>query len=263
MESKKQSVKGNQSIHHCFDILEIFTQTNEPYNIKDIAEKLKMSLSSVHSLLRTMIDRGYIAHLGPRHGYVLGPSLMNLCMTMSTENQLIGIAKPIIEQLSMDCDNETSYLGYFQNFSVNTLILQKSPKLLGLGSSIIDSAILHASSMGKSMLAFMSPREYKKWRGMTPTLKRLTDHTITSFHVLEEQLALIRECGYSENWQENEEGIYTIACPIFNNVGKAIACAAIGIPLSRYTEEKKRKIIFEVLNQAEFISRQLGFYDSK
>jgi IclR family KDG regulon transcriptional repressor len=263
MESKNQFVKGNQSIHHCFDILEMFIQTNEPIHIKNIAERLGMSLSSVHALLRTMIDRGYIAHLAPRQGYVLGPSLINICMTISTENQLVSIAKPIIEQLSADCDNETSYLGYYQNFSVNILILQQSPKLLGLKGSNIESTGLHANSMGKSMLAFMSPREYKKWKEMNLSLKKLTEHTITSFGILEEELTLIREQGYSENNQENEEGVYTMACPIFNNVGKAIACAAIGIPLLRYTEEKKQKFIFEVSKQAEFISGQLGFFDTK
>jgi DNA-binding IclR family transcriptional regulator len=175
---------------------------------------------------------------------------------------LVSIAKPLIDQLSVDCDNETSYLGYFQNFKINTLILQKSPKMLGLGSSVSDHTVIHTSSMGKCMLAFMSPGEYKKWRDMTPTLKRLTDNTITSFDALEEELAVIREQGYSENRSENEEGIYTMACPIFNNVGKAIACAAIGIPQIRYTEEKKRKFILEVMKQAESISSQIGYFET-
>lgn len=261
-ERKNATKKGNQSINHCFDILEMLIDSDQPLSLNDIAQKLEMSVSSVHSLLHTMIKRGYVDHLGPRQGYVLGPSLMNLCMTLSIESQLASIANPVILQLREDCDNETSYLGFFTNFSVNTIILHKSPKLLGLGSSPIRSGGLHASSMGKCMLAFMSPREYKKWRDMTPVLPAFTPNTITSHEELEAELAVIREQGYAENRAENEEGVYTLACPIFNSVGKAIASAAIGIPEVRYTEEKKQQFIAAVMKHADFISKQIGYYEN-
>lgn len=260
---KSANIGGNQSIHRSFDILEMLVDRGKPITIKEIAVELEMSISAVHSLLKAMVARGYVAHLAPRQGYIPGPSLSNLSMKLSREQQLLALVKPVVDQLNRDCDDETSYLGYFQDLSVQHLYTKISSRLLSVGRTQINRQKLHMASMGKVLLAHLSPKEYAAWRADTPRLTRGTVHSITDFERLVKELAGIRESGYAINDQESEEGAYTIAVPIFNHVGRAVASIAIGMPVIRFSEEKKERYIRQLRQHSVAVSSSLGFADNE
>ncbi len=256
--SKHDTSEGNQSIHRSLNIIEMLMGAPEPLLIKEISDRLGTSLSVTHSVIKTLISRGYVSHTGPRKGYVIGPMISNLCKQMSSEQQLLDISRPLLKELTESCDQETTNLGYFFDFSVEILLTHLSSKQLSLGLPPRNSTNLHATSIGKLLLAYMSPKEYLKWKTMNSKLLPDTDKTITDHAELEKHLDIIRERGYSENIEESEEGVYLIASPIFNYNGKIVAGIGVGLPISRYSEEKKARYVEEVMKAARHISKKLG-----
>lgn len=254
--------KGNQSIHRCFDILESLMKSTKPKMITQMADDLGMSPSALHPLLKTMIERGYVIHLGAKQGYVLGPSLSHLCLGLAKEQQLLSISKSIVEEMWEHSDNETVYFGFFRRFSVEHLFTKRSTRQLGLRETEITTDRLHASSMGKILLSYLPQKDWLAWKKRSSPLDRFTPFTITSYDFLEKELLSIRQNKYAVNDQESEEGVFTVAVPVFNYLGHAIASLAVGMPLARYNEHKRNDSIEQLKIHAAKISRQLGSHNA-
>jgi IclR family acetate operon transcriptional repressor len=85
---------------------------------------------------------------------------------------------------------------------------------------------LHASAMGKAVLAF-STSGIAAAVAELPDLECYTDATITSASALEEELDRVRELGYAVNREERYDGVCGVGAPVLNRFG--VAEAAIGV----------------------------------
>jgi IclR family KDG regulon transcriptional repressor len=224
-----------------------------------LSYKLGLSVSAVHSVLQPLVQRGYIRHLGPRQGYTYGPSITKLQADLSKEIQLAGIAKPVLEQLSADCDDETCFLGYFHEFYVESLLTVLSIKLLSLRENPKKLENLHAMAQGKVLLAFLEDDQYKRWKRQTKVLERKTPYSITDFSVLEIQLERIREQRFAENEQESELGVYVVSSPICNHIGKSVGCVSVGVPWVRMNQNNRETYRENVKKKSNVISEMLGY----
>ena len=68
--------------------------------------------------------------------------------------------------------------------------------------------------------------------------KRSTERTITSTEALLPVLDQVREQGYGEDNEEQEEGLRCIAVPVFDRFGVVIAGLSISFPTLRFSEER-------------------------
>ena len=63
----------------------------------------------------------------------------------------------------------------------------------------------------------------------------LTEHTITDFRLLADQLAEIRASGFAYECEESTRGIRCIGVPLRKN-GKVVAALSVAFPLERYSD---------------------------
>jgi IclR family pca regulon transcriptional regulator len=90
----------------------------------------------------------------------------------------------------------------------------------------------HATSMGHVLLADMDRMELNAYF-IVADLDRLTPHTLTHRTALEAELAKVREQGWAMVDQELEEGLRSVAAPIRNRKGRAVAAVNISTHASR------------------------------
>ena len=91
--------------------------------------------------------------------------------------------------------------------------------------------------------------------------KRSTDRTITSTEALLPVLDLVREQGYGEDNEEQEEGLRCIAVPVFDRFGVVIAGLSISFPPLRFSEERLQEYVTMLHTAARKISSQMGYHD--
>jgi IclR family pca regulon transcriptional regulator len=89
---------------------------------------------------------------------------------------------------------------------------------LGLGSRLPA----HAASMGRVLLADLPPDQLDEHLAATP-LVALTANTITDEAVLRTELDKVRRQGWALVDQELEEGVRSIAAPLRDARGRAVA----------------------------------------
>jgi DNA-binding IclR family transcriptional regulator len=96
---------------------------------------------------------------------------------------------------------------------------------------------MHWTSLGKAILSTMPPDRVETI-AETHGLPRATDNTITDLDSLREELASVRERGYSIEDEERQEGIRAVGVPIRgDDDGAAIGAISISGPRQRIVDK--------------------------
>jgi IclR family pca regulon transcriptional regulator len=116
----------------------------------------------------------------------------------------------------------------------------------------------YATSMGRVLLADRPDLWLENYLART-SLRGFTDHTITSSASLRQELRKIRSRGWALVDQELEEGVRSIAAPIRDTDGRAIAAVNISTHAGRRTLESiVDDLLRPLLAAAERIERDLA-----
>lgn len=101
---------------------------------------------------------------------------------------------------------------------------------------------LYSTAIGKVLLAWRDRDEVMQiLEGVE--YKRSTERTITSTEALLPVLDQVREQGYGEDNEEQEEGLRCIAVPVFDRFGVVIAGLSISFPTLRFSEERLQEYV--------------------
>lgn len=255
-------VEGNrknriQSLTKAFLILEKLAEHGGSIKLKEISQSLKIPPSSVHRVLNTLLDMGYIQQNLETGEYTLGLKILFLSSAVLNKMDLREMAKPILQEVR-DLTKETVNLVVLNSDEVLYIEKAESTYMVRVFSLIGDRAPVHATGAGKVFLAHMAWSDVEallERKGM----RRLTENTITQPQRLLKELNQIRLNGYAIDTEECEEGAMCVATPIKNHTGKTIAAMSISGLTSRFTEEKTREYIQVLMEKAGNLSRLLGY----
>jgi len=116
----------------------------------------------------------------------------------------------------------------------------------------------HCTSAGKVILAFSSFEIVDQV--IEEGLTAYTSTTITDPDEFITHLKQIREDGYTFSLGELQEGVTSIAAPIFDYTNKVIAALSIVGPKQRLQPHKIKPLANEVIAAADEISERMGYF---
>lgn len=239
------------------DILELLAEHSDGCSLTDIGRELQIPFSSLHHLLSTMAERGYLIRNPRDNTYHLGQKIVDLHQAYLASGDLVHIAQPIMDRLR-NLTGETSSLGVLQGNKV--VFIHK--RLAGGGLGILDPVgtrkIAHATATGKAILSFLSDDELD---ALYPEeqLPTSTSSTINTKTQLKRILAEIRRTGYACEDEESKAGVWAVAACIFNYDSNPIAALSVVGPVRAIAPENKSGWPSLVANAAAEISYSLGY----
>lgn len=246
-----------QSIERAADVLEIFLTTNSELSVKEISEKVNLSKSTVHGIIKTLEHRGYLQQNPDDLKYRLGIKLFELGNFVGKHLDIRSIARPIIKDLVNEL-NETVHLVLLNRNEIIYIEKEDGPRTLTMYSHIGKRAPVHCTGVGKAILAYLSDQEVDRLLSIQ-NLQPFTEFTITDKEAIKNHLQSVRECGYAVDDEEIELGLKCIAAPIFNHQGNVIASISCAAPKIRLDEERLPKVIAGIQKAASEISKALGY----
>jgi DNA-binding IclR family transcriptional regulator len=255
---KMMSERLIQSIERAADVLELFLTTSPELSVKEISEKLQLSKSTVHGIIKTLEHRGYLQQNPEDLKYKLGIKLFTLGNFVGKHLDIGNIARPIIRDLANEL-NETVHLVTLQRDEVVYIEKVEGPRALTIYSHIGKRAPVHCTGVGKAILAYLSEKDVDRLLLSEASLEAFTEYTLTDVHEIKKQLVSVRETGYAVDDEEIELGLKCIAAPIFNHKGNVIASISCAAPKMRLDEEMLPKVIAGIKRAASEISRSLGY----
>lgn len=224
--------QGTQAIDRALDVLSSFVEEPEQ-GITDIAQRTTLSPSTVHRIVGALCASGYLAQ-SPDDRYSFGPA--SLVLGQSARDALgYETALPVLEQLGGET-GESVNMGVLDGDEVVVVLRVESVQPLRLDQPVGSRIAAHASSMGKSLLAF-SQRDISAL-----DLTSITASTITNAADFERELARVREEQVSFDREESLVGVSCVGAPLLDGNGQAIAAIAVQGPTVRMTPARQRHI---------------------
>lgn len=229
----------------------------KPLRASEIANQLGKNRTRVFRILKTLEQRGYCEFDEEAQAYRLGGKFVELGSQMRGELSLRKLAEPILYTLAQSTGDSVHLLTRNGNYAVPVDRYQGHHRLQ-VATPIGQAVPLHVGASPKILLA-NAPEEERERILQELTLEQFTQNTITDIDTLRQCLNDIREQGYAVDEEDYEIGVYAIGAPIYNDTGRVIAGVTITTPESRYSPDRKEKLIAQVLEAANEISTKLGF----
>jgi DNA-binding IclR family transcriptional regulator len=232
--------------------LQCFTTGPTERGISELATALQLGPSTVHRIVRALCEGGLLAQDPNTERYHLGPTTA-LLGQLAVEQFGFALARSELEQLAGET-GESVNLGVRQSDFVVTLLAAASSEPLRVDQQPGTRVPVHASAMGKAMLAFGTDGLGETVAALTP-LERLTKNTITSKRRLTAELAVVRTKGFAVNDEERNVGVRAIAAPVLDHDGTARAAIAIQGPSVRMAEGRTEAISRAAIATASRVAR--------
>ena len=194
----------------------------------EIGERVDLPRSTVSRLLLALEELGYVASLGPRGPYRLGPDI--IAMSVSARRGVLSELRPFLEALSREV-NETVDLSLLDSDRAVFLDQVVSDHRLRAVSAVGDSFPLHACANGKAMLAAMDKADLN--HVVSLPLERFTPTTVTTVKALRAELAAVGKSGIAFDREEHSIGICAVGALLPSIYGDVVA-VSIPTPTSRF-----------------------------
>lgn len=248
---------GVKSARRVLQVLEYLADSPEGATFIELADALEFPKSSLHGLLATLVDQGWVYLRGPTRKYRIGLRLWQVAQSFSVLDSLAQISVKYLEAVRDDL-NETVQLAVLEGTDNVYVAKVESDHPLRLVSQVGSRLPAYATGLGKVLLAYLEPADFRQ-RMATVRIQRFTMRTVPSVRVLEKSLADIRARGYGEDEGEYTPGVYCMAVPIFGANGETVAAMSCSVPSARFngTDKERATLLDSLSRNAKMLSDEL------
>ncbi|MGQ0617660.1 MAG: IclR family transcriptional regulator [Acidimicrobiia bacterium] len=220
-----------QSLTAALELLNLFATTSE-LGVREAAAQLGVGKSSAHRLLKTLAAFGFVERT-PEHRYRLGVRVYELGEIAVSRCSLHEAALPVLEQLRNLCGH-TAHVAIPDGAEVVFIARMESHQGVRFSSRFGRRLPAYATSSGKAIAAFNDDFAQAV---MAAGFHRLTGRTTASPQAYMRRLAEIREAGYALSADEVQVGISSLAVPVLDVEGVAMAAVSVAGPSDRILQD--------------------------
>lgn len=253
--------RGSQAIHRALSILECFTVDSPTVSLTEITQKVGLTMPTAHRIVKALQSAGFVSRDALTNRYSLGPAVMSLARVMiqrSGNEELVAAAMPYLEELRSSTGETVGLHSAISEgrYCVAELVSRHPIKL---STGVGHTYDLYVAATGKAILAFADERTTErvfanlaKDDGSGPFRKPKPAQ-------LRRELALIRRRGYAVTLGEVVASANSIAAPILDDDGHAVAAINITGPADRWTPQRMDEHAAELLAATQAVRARLGY----
>jgi len=241
-------------LNKMFDLLDVLEREG-PLTLTELSQRAATNKVTVLRILANLEARDYVERdeLGR---YSLGMRLLQLGLRKSAATDLRAVAHPVLRELRDQFD-ETVNLGVLIGAGILYLDILESTLSLRMAASAGARDDIHSTAIGKAIASRWNGREQEQLASLSMAPK--TARTITGIEQLRQELARVRDRGFSIDDEENETGARCIGAPIFDHTGECVGAISVSGPTIRMTDDRIVQIAQAVQTAANVISERLGY----
>jgi DNA-binding IclR family transcriptional regulator len=245
------SVKSAERVLRVFELLALH---KDGLTIKEVSELLSFPQSSTSNLVKTLFEEGYLNQDALKK-YKLGPKLIQIGTVAMETLDISSQGQPFLKKL-MEEVQETVFMALLSDDELVYVAKIDNNRSIRTTAQPGYRKPLYCTGLGKAFLAFLPEEKRKEILDRTPLIS-ITDKTITDRKKLEKELERSIDAGYSIDDEENEEGLFCLAAPVFGADGTIQAAISVAGPKERMLT-RKNFIIDRLLRTSKQISESIG-----
>jgi DNA-binding IclR family transcriptional regulator len=209
-------------LHRALSVIDAFGYHEWEVSLAELTRRTGLPKPTVFRIVNALVDWGALERVGS--GYQLGVRLFMLGERVPRQVNLRDMALPYLEDL-YEATHENVNLGVLHGVDVLYLARVQGHRSSDVILRVGDTLPAHSTSSGKALLAF-APRETVQ-QVLDAGLTRLTSHTVVMPGMFLKQLATVAEQGYAVNDEETHKGVVSVAAPVLDRDGAAIAAISV------------------------------------
>ncbi len=217
----------HQSMAKAFRVLELLA-AESPRGLSEIAEEVGLGKSGVCRLLKSLAGIGYVVQGGDRGQYAVSPKVVVLAEAYLAGDRLVSESRPVLRDLAQEA-RASAHVAVFIEGKALVVAKEPSPELIQVATRVGAPIALHASAVGKVLLAALP--EGERLRFLRGPLPRFTDRTLVERRKVRAALAEVRRRGFALEAGEEHAGVGCVGAPIRDGSGRWIAALSISGPL--------------------------------
>lgn len=206
-EAAQRGTGGVQSLGRAFAILEVMADAGGIIGLSELAERADLPLATIHRLVRTLVDLGYVRQ-EPSRRYSLGPRLIRLADTSS--KQIATWARPAMSAAVAELGESVNLAILDGDEIVYIAQVQPSKNFMRMFTEVGRRTFPHATAVGKAILSQRSDHEVADLLDRTG-MTRHTDNTLATPQQFLAELVAVRDRGYAIDEGEQERGVRCVA----------------------------------------------------
>jgi DNA-binding IclR family transcriptional regulator len=219
-----------------------------------IARDLELPRSTVHHLLNTLSEHGFVLHLREERRWALGTAASELAGGFVRQQPLARLGRPLVAALA-DRLGESAHLGVLSGADVVYIVEERAPRRPALVTDVGVRLPAHLTATGRAMLAAL-PRE--QVRALYPNASTFSTRTgigPATPGQLRELLRSIRAVGFASEDGEVTDGTRSVGATVCDVLGWPIA--AVAATWSSGTGPSESDAAAAVIQTAQELQRRL------
>ena len=208
-----------QSLERGLAVIQTFSRERPWMTLAEVARGTDLTRATARRLLFTLCALGYAAHDGKR--FTLTARVLDLGYAYLSSLDLTEIAQVEMEAL-VERTHESSSSAVLDGSEIVYVVRVPTKRIMTISLGLGSRLPAYAASMGRVLLAELAPEALDDYLA-TAKLKPLTERTITHPDALRAVLDKVRRQGWALVDQELEEGIRSVAAPLRDRRGRAVA----------------------------------------
>ncbi|MFC3750380.1 IclR family transcriptional regulator [Paenibacillus sp. GCM10012306] len=226
MEDRKLTVRA---VERALDILLCFTKENE-LGLTEIAGQIGLHKSTVHRLLTTLEEKGFLTRNAATEKYRLGIRVWELSTHLPAYDESAALLLPAMERLR-DRLGETVSLYLRDGLERVRIQAVQSQQAIRRVAQIGARLPLSVGASSKVLAAYAPPEVLQsllEGPGWPDYVER---------DAYKHQLQEVMKLGYATSFEEREPGAAAVAVPVVGRSGTVVAALSVSGPVSRLSEE--------------------------
>lgn len=211
-------------------VIRAFSQQRKKLSIAQVSHQTGIPRAAVRRCLHTLARLGYVS-INERD-FALSPKILTLGHAYLSSTPLSASAQPSLDRITATTHESCSMAILEDDEILYVARSAATVRIMSVDLSIGSRLPAYCTSMGRVLLASLAPKELAAhFERVKPVA--YTQYTLTTRDKLAKALDTVREQGYSIVDQELEIGLRSIAVPVIDASGKAVAAINIGAQASR------------------------------
>ncbi|WP_312180318.1 IclR family transcriptional regulator C-terminal domain-containing protein [Arthrobacter sp.] len=208
-----------QSLARGLSVIRAFDAEHVQMTLSDVSRRTGLTRATARRFLLTLVELGYVRTDG--RSFELTALVLQLGYSYLAGQTLPQLAQPLLEDLSREIHESTSASILDGNEIVYVARIH-TRRLMTVGITVGTRFPAYATSMGRVLLAGLPEDRLAAYLAEVDLLP-LTERTLTSEADLRAEVQRVREQGWAVVDQELEQGLRSVAVPIFSPTGAVIA----------------------------------------
>lgn len=217
-------------------IFEVFARERRELSNSEVARFIGVPDSSCADLLNTLYQAGYVTRTVRSKRFYPTSRILANARLIAENDPLLQVSSEAIELLT-EKTGETALCGRLEPGFVRIVGFNEGRYQLRYVLHVGEKMALHASALGKALLAVIPPAEAARHLRIK-SLKKLTPDTVTDPASLEADLEHIRAQGWSEAQGEGVAGVSALA--VAGLIGGEPVAISLAGPTERFAQNRER-----------------------